>query len=497
MRVTLGKGTTMSPYERIRHLHRRLGFGATPNEVAADVKAGVEPARRRLVEYPKTPPGAMPHPYEMVWREKEEPDLGAWRFGAWWVMRMTTTPRPLEEKLALFWHDHFAVSDNKVENGLMMAGYLHTIRANSGGRFVDLLKAIAKEPAMMKFLDMNRQVRGVPNENFAREVMELFTLGIGHYSEDDVQAASRALTGWGYNDLFWELPGANAEQKFRDSIRYDRPLAASYVSPAMHDPAPKTILGRTEPYDGDSFLEMLASHPQTARYVSGKLWAYFAYDDPEPAVLNALTGVWKRTGGDVLAIVDEITRRPEFYSDRCVRTRVKCPVDLVVGVARACGLGQRLLANRATDATPTTPLPKRTVDLCGELRYNLDRFGMSLLFPPDVAGWDWGTAWTSAALMAERMKFHGLAVWKEGGVGESAQGVYDALAPLKPKTIEELANHWLDLFDVPLPDDRHRTIVAALNRGGGLKALDKPETVAGLIYHTMPVMMAAPETHLC
>ena len=485
----------MSPRDRIRHLHRRVGFGATPAEVDADVKAGFEATRRRLVDYPKTPPGAVPHPFEIVWREKEEPDLGAWRFGTWWALRMVTTPRPLEEKLALFWHSHFAVSDNKVENGLMMGDYLRTLRAGAGGRFVDLLKAVAKEPAMMKFLDMNRQVRGVPNENFAREVMELFTLGIGHYSEDDVQAASRALTGWGYNELFWDLPGANAEQKLRDAIRYDRPFAASYVAPAMHDPSPKTILGRTAAYDGDSFLEMLAAHPQTARHVCGKLWAYFAYDDPEPAVLNALVGVWRHTGGDTLAIMDEITRRPEFYSSRCVRTRVKCPADLVVGVARSSGLGGRLLADRAPDAAPTTPLPKRALDVAGEIRYHLDRFGMSLLYPPDVSGWHWGTAWTSAALMAERMKFHGVAVWKEHAVGESAQGVYEALAPLKPKTVEELAARWLDLFDVPLPEERQRPIVAALNHGGGLKALDKPETVAGLIYHAMPVMMAAPETH--
>lgn len=487
----------MSPRERIRHLHRRLGFGATPAEVDADVELGFEATRRRLVAYPKTSPGPVPDPFEATWREKEEPDLGSWRFSTWWVLRMATTPRPLEEKLALFWHDHFAVSDNKVEDGLAMAEYLRTIRAHSGGRFVDLLKSVAKEPAMMKFLDMSRQVRGVPNENFAREVMELFTLGIGHYSEDDVQAASRALTGWGYTSLFWELPGNGVEGRFRDMIRYGRPSSAFFVSPAIHDPSPKTILGRTAPFDGDSFLELLAEHPQTARYVCGKLWAYFAYDDPEPAVLAALTGVWKKTGGDILAIVDEMTRRPEFYSDRCVRTRVKCPVDLVVGIAHSCGTGRTLLAARPADATPTTPLPKRAFDVAAEMRYHCERFGMSLLNPPDVAGWDWGTAWTSAALMAERMKYRGMAIWREGGIGESTQGVYDALAPRKPNSIDELAFLWLDLFDVPLPLDRQKIVAAALTRGGGLKALEKPESVAGLIDHTMPVMMAAPEAHFC
>ncbi len=485
----------MSPRDRIRHLHRRLGFGATPNEVDADVKAGFEATRKRLVDYQKTPIGLDVHPQEFVWREKEDPDMGGWRYRLWWTARMVATPRPLEEKLALFWHDHFAVSDNKVESGWMMLGYVQTLREHAGGRFVDLLKAVSKEPAMMRFLDMNRQVRGVPNENFAREVMELFTLGIGNYTERDVQEASRAFTGWGFNELYWDLPGT-AEQKLKDAIQYDRPFAAFYHSPAMHDPSPKTILGKTAPYDGDSLLEALAAHPQTARYVCGKLWAYFAYDDPEPAALNALTGVWKRTGGNITAVVDEISRRPEFYSERCVRSRVKCPVDLVVGVARAMGLGRVVFEDRAKDAAPTTPIPQRCFDIAGDVSYNTERLGMNLLYPPDVAGWDWGSAWTSAALMAERMKFRGLRLWRDKAIGEGAQGVYDALAPLKPKTVEELAVAFIDLFDVPLPEARLKPIVEALNRGGGLKALEKPQDVAGLVYHAMPVLMAAPETHL-
>ena len=486
----------MSPRDRIRHLHRRLGFGATPSEVDVDVKAGFEPTRRRLVEYQKAPAGLDVQPHEFVWREKEEPDFGGWRYRVWWTARMLATPRPLEEKLALFWHDHFAASDSKVENGLMMVAYVQTLRSHAGGRFVDLLKAVSKEPAMMRFLDMNRQVRGVPNENFAREVMELFTLGIGNYSEADVQAASRAFTGWGFNDLYWELPGST-EQKLRDSIQYDRPFSAFYNSPAMHDPSPKTILGKTAAYDGDALLEMLAEHPKTARHICGKLWAYFAYDEPEAGVLGALTAVWKRTGGDIAAVVDEITRRPEFYSQRCVRSRVKCPVDLVVGVARAMGLGRVVFEDRAKDATTSTRIPQRCFDIAGDASYNTERLGMSLLYPPDVAGWDWGTAWTSAALMAERMKFRGLRLWRDKAIGEGAQGVYDALAPLKPPTVEALTAAFVDLFDVPLPEARLKPLVDALNRGGGLKALEKPESVAGLVYNALPVLMAAPETHLC
>ena len=486
----------MSPRERIRHLHRRLGFGATPAEVDSDRSLGVEPTRRRLVEYAKTPPGLDVDPREFAWREKEEPDTGTWRVRVWWTARMLATPRPLEERLALFWHDHFAVADDKVENGPMMLGYLLTLRRYAGGRFVDLLKAVAKEPAMMKYLDMNRQVRGVPNENFAREVMELFTLGIGNYSEDDVQAAARALTGWGYNDLWNDLPG-DAEQRFRDSIRFERPFVAFYTSPAMHDPALKTVLGRTQAFDGDGLLEMLAEHPQTARYVCGKLWEHFAYDDPEPEVLAALTGVWKRTHGDVTAIVDAITRRPEFFGERAFRNRVKSPIEVTVGVGRACGLGKAVFADRAKDADVWTRIPQRCLDIAGDAAYNAERMGMTLLNPPDVSGWKWGAAWTSAALMAERMKFRGLRLWREGAVGEGAQGAFDALSPARPKDELELAASFAELFDVPLPAARLQILAEALRRGGGLKALERPEDVASLLYHGVPILMASPEMNLC
>lgn len=485
----------MSPRDRIRHLYRRLGFGATPAEVDAALKDGFEATRKRLVDYPKTPPGPAVDPQEFVWREKEEPDLGTYRYAIWWYAEMLATPRPLEQKLTVFWHDHFAVSDGKVENGPMMLSYLRTLKKHAGGRFGDLLKAVSKEPAMMRYLDMNRQVRGVPNENFAREVMELFTLGIGHYSENDVQEASRAFTGWGFNELFWELPG-NTEQKLRESIKYDRPFAAFYNSPAMHDPTPKTILGKTAPYDGDEFLDMLAAHPQTARTLCAKLWTYFAYDDPEPKVVNDLAAVWKKTDGDILAVVDALTKRPEFYSDRCVRSRVKCPVDLVVSVARQSGVGSRVYAERNPKADPTTRIPDRTMQIAGEVGYIVGRMGMPLLYPPDVSGWEWGTAWTGAALMAERMKFHGVALWREKSIGESALGVHEYLMQRAPKTPEQIAAAFIELYDVPIGTDRIGTVAEAVKRGGGVNALAKPESVAGLLWNVVPVLMAAPEMHL-
>ncbi len=481
----------MSPRDRIRHLHRRLGFGATPAEVDADVEAGFEATRKRLVEYPKTPVGIAPDPQEFVWREGQDPDSSAPRYRAWWVVRMLTTPRPLEEKLAIFWHDHFAVSDAKVGNGPMMLGYLQTLREHAGGRFGDLLSAVSKEPAMMRWLDLNRSIRGVPNENFGREVMELFTLGIGNYTEDDVKEVARAFTGWSYADIYRDLPG-DANQKMRDAIAYDRPFAAFSVTPALHDPGPKTILGRTAPYDGDAVLGLLANHPQTARHLCRKLWTYFAYDDPDPKLVEALAGVWKGSKGDVLAVVDAITKRPEFYSERCVRTRVKSPPDLVLGVARAMGVGRRLLESRPPTAKPTDPIPKSILDAGTEASTSMARMGMTLFYPPDVGGWHWGAAWVSPAMMLERIRFRGVRLGAEGTKGAQA-----ALQATAPSSVEALAAAMLDLFDVPLEEARRAPLVAALDRGGGLKALASPGGTASLLRSAMPVLMAAPEANLC
>ena len=250
-----------------------------------------------------------------------------------------------------------------------------------------------------------------------------------------------------------------------------------------------TILGRTAAFDGDSMLEMLATHPQTARYVCTKLWTYFAYENPEPKVVESLVAVWRGTKGDILAVVDAITRRPEFYSDRCVRQRVKSPPDLVVGMARAMGVGRSLLASREADARPTTPIPKAVLDTADEVARYLGRMGMALFQPPDVAGWNWGTAWVSPAMMLERIRFR--------GVRQSAEGVQEALWAKAPATAEELALALLDLFDVPLDEARRATLIAALERGGGVKALAKPTTALGLLRTAMAMLMAAPETHLC
>jgi uncharacterized protein (DUF1800 family) len=182
----------------------------------------------------------------------------------------------------------------------------------------------------MRYLDMQRSIRGNPNENFPREVMELFTLGIGNYTETDVKEAAKALTGWGYIHIFYELPGST-EQKVMDWLHYDRPFTSFTLMPAMHDPTPKTILGKTEAYDGDSFLAVLAHHPATAKHLSKKLWELFVYSNPEPEVVDRIARAFTRSKGDIRKVMHAIVDSREFWSDKSVRKFVKSPVDLCIG----------------------------------------------------------------------------------------------------------------------------------------------------------------------
>ena len=346
----------MTDREKIAHLYRRFGFGATPTDLDRGEEIGVDAALHRLLDYRAVDEEFPVHPYEFAWRTQKDIDAdpSAYSYRYWWAFRMIAGQRPAQEQLTLFWHGHFAVSDGKVEDGSMMLQYLETLRSLGDGKFVTLLKAIAKDPAMMRYLDLQRSLVGSPNENFAREVMELFTMGIGNYTEKDVKEAARAFTGWSYVNMFNEFPGKNAK-RLKDSLTFNRPFSAFALMPAMHDQSPKTILGETDFFDGDRFLELLAAQPQTARHMCTKLWTYYAYADPEPEVVDRLAEVWKKTGGEIKHVLFAIARSPEFYSDKCLRRKVKSPADLCIAIARQLGTGPALMAMRGP-ATVDTPI---------------------------------------------------------------------------------------------------------------------------------------------
>jgi uncharacterized protein (DUF1800 family) len=277
----------------------------------------------------------------------------------WWLDRMLRTNRPLVEKMTLFWHGHFATSIQKVPAQDMIA-QIDLFRAQGLGRFGDLLRAVTRDPAMLIWLDNRANAKAHPNENYAREVMELFALGLGNYTESDVKEAARAFTGW----------------------TIDRTGAAGFV-PARHDDLPKTILGQTGDFGSDDVIALIVSQPVHQRFIARKLLEYFVYSDPEPELIEQTAQVYALSGLDIAKTLGTILRSNVFYSTRAYRALPKSPIELAIGTLRYLGVS----------AIPTN------------LPYQLARMGQEPLNPPSVKGWDGGPAWINTSTLLARFNF--------------------------------------------------------------------------------------------
>jgi uncharacterized protein (DUF1800 family) len=480
--------------EKIAHLYRRFSFGGTVAEIDAGVAAGFEATLKQLVDYDTVPSGFPVHPYEFFFKEKDEAEFGAYRLRTWWIAAMATTKRPLQEKLSLFWHSHFAVSDAKVEHAGFMTEYLQFIRKNANGKFGDLLKAMAKSPAMMRYLDMERAFKGRPNENFAREVMELFTMGIGNYSETDVKEVARALTGWGFIDTFWE-GGKDNTERLMTLYRDKRPSGAFCLMPSMRDSEPKTILGQTKDFDGDQVLDMLAIRPETALFICHKLWEFFGYTNPDEALVARLASVFTKTGGDIKQVMYAIARSPEFFSEACYLKHYKSPADFVIGSVRQMDLGNYLLTLRSKTASPTSPISQEINDQFGHMAYMMLQMGLDLCYPADVSGWKWGKEWASPSMMSKRMQFHGMMIWNDKGPYTAALNTQKMMLSANAKTPTEIKNRFCEIFDLHISDDASKVLVEHFSKYGATCCTDLP-TWAGALYNGLKYMSVCPDMHV-
>jgi uncharacterized protein (DUF1800 family) len=487
----------MTPREKIAHLYRRLAFGATPAQLDAAERRGISATLDDLILYPRTEPNVHVSPHEFSWRHstKEEADLGAWRVRTWWTLQMLATNRPLEEKLTLFWHGHFAVSDTKIEDGPIMLDYLQTIRNHAGGKFEVLAEAMAKSPAVMRYLDMNRSARGNPNENFAREIMELFTLGIGNYSEQDVKEAARAFTGWGYIHTYWELPG-DATSKLRDRIQYDRPFSSFAYMPALRDPSPKTILGITKDWTGEDLVRFLSRHPKTAEFISGKLWQFFGSNVRNEAVIARMAATFRKSGGDILKTVRTMAESPEFFAPDVVGIKPKTPADYVVGIARRQGVGEALLSLRPKDSTPESEIPKKILDDSGYAAYRMERQGLALLYPPDVSGWDWGNNWINPAALTERYQYHGHWIPLPENKDVASQAVFTWMKTKNPPDSAGMAAHLAEYYDVRANAETLGVLKSVFDHFQGPKLFETTARWGEAHFAAMRFLVAAPELHL-
>jgi len=268
----------------------------------------------------------------------------------WWLQRMAKGPRAFQEKMTLFWHGHFATSFEKVRDSYYMWRQNELFRRMATGNWLELLTEAGKDPAMLVWLDQAQSRKDHPNENFAREVMELFALGEGHYTEKDITEAARALTGWSLDP---------EPQKF-------------IYRPFIHDNGEKIVLGKTGNLDGDDFLAQIVAQPQAAIFITAKLWNFFAGEMPSPKLNAGLADLFRRGGNNFKPLMRVIFLTEEFYSPSVVRNEIKSPVQWLVGSCRMleCEL----------------PPPLVSTNLLRSL-------GQDLFAPPNVKGWDGGLAW--------------------------------------------------------------------------------------------------------
>ena len=346
------------------HLLRRTGFGARPEEWTEWARLGVAGATRRLLH-----PEVIPDPFDPLLHHIEGDyvdfdDMGSVR--KWWLYRMSHTPRPLEEKMTLFWHNHFATANYKVDRPRWMWAQNQTFRTHALGSFRTLLQAVSRDPAMLVWLDGAENRKGRPNENFGRELLELFTLGVGGgYTEADVKEAARAFTGW----------------------RFDRDTAVFKFDAGQHDDDAKTFLGQTGAFNGDDILDILVRQPATADFLCRKLFAYFVHETPSPADIAPLTRVYFAGGYDLRAVVGAILTSPAFYSEAAYHAKIKSPVEFAVTALRTLDAPFAAANNALLSATRT--------------------MGQELFSPPNVKGWPGGRAWMNTMTLITRVNFAG------------------------------------------------------------------------------------------
>lgn len=454
---------------RIRHLLNRFGLGASREDLQ---HYGGRPWRDsvELLLNESRPDESVRLPDSFF--EAGTPGLQRMsQLQGHWYRRLLITRHPLQHRMLLFWHDHFATNSTKVRLAQAMSQHMETLYENSLGSFRDLIGAVSKDPAMIIWLDQQDNTKASPNENFAREVMELFTLGVDNgYTEEDIQEAARAFTGWTY-----------AQRRGRGN----RSTGFNFDQ-ANHDAGSKTLFGKVGNFDGDDVLDMLCAKPGTARHLTEKVWEYFAYEKPEAKVIDRISEEFRDSGLKIKTLLRSVMLAEEFYSDRALGTRVKSPVDFCVGTARAIGV-QRL--ERADAARPVA---------FGSLMKVATRdMGMELLSPPDVAGWPHGRAWISSATMTKRIAWANLLfLGEQQSLTRNRRQAppFTAREFFRAQTPAELAVELVKVLDAPLGAEQIQTVVDAANRvgRGSLTAQNFNEIAA----EVAKIIFGAPEFHV-
>ncbi|MDF1809536.1 MAG: DUF1800 domain-containing protein [Phycisphaerales bacterium] len=484
-------------YAQARHLLLRAGFGGTDEQIRTLVQWGPEAAVDHLLNFEEIPADAdrrdafdhnIIHPRTTAEQQslmrarqsKDEDVLAQFRtmrqkaqradrtqmreIQRWWFTRMIQSPRPLQEKLTLFWHGHFATSFRITEDSYHMYSQNRMFRANAAGNFADLLRAIIRDPAMLKYLNNNQNRKSSPNENFAREIMELFSLGEGNYSERDIKDGAKALTGF----------------TFRDD--------AFYFNKNGHDNNTKQVLGMSGNFDADGFVNAILFSPACAPFICAKIYKFFVADIPTD--VKELTGPQRTVVRNMSSMLQDqryalkpILRRlflsRHFYDASVMGNKIKSPLELVVGAVR------------------TLNVPIRHIP---HLTEAMDMMGQSIFLPPSVKGWDGGRSWINTSTMYVRQNTLAYMLTghriNESYVNRNKYNPTNLVAAMNDPRLDNnpppmlIANQLLDLVLGSRPEGAAKILVDAANK------VDKPNSAKGIT--TMLLLITSmPEYQLC
>jgi uncharacterized protein (DUF1800 family) len=490
-------------YWKAQHLLNRAGFGGSPSQVRALATMGLEGAVDHLVDYQKTeaPPvkegdfdSAIMTPLTDQERQKltmarqagDEVTLEQYRMErqkrqrddrrqmaqlqAWWLTRLFETPRPLEEKMTLFWHGHFATNYRAIEDSYHMFLQNQLFRHHAVGSFRALAHGIIRDPAMLRYLNNDQNRRRRPNENLARELMELFTLGEGHgYSEQDIKEGARALTGYTFAD---DKPIDQKSRRYRN----------------LHDDGPKQILGRTGNFDGDDFVEIILNQRACTEFICLKLYKFFVNDlpdDPAPEVQEYvidLAKLFRGKGFQLKPVLKAMFMSEHFYDPANLAMQIKSPVQLIVQAVRSL----------------QTPTRNHRMLLAAA-----DLMGQSIFFPPSVQGWVGGRAWINTStlfvrhnlmvylLTGQNLRFQGGRAKRDRSVYDPAHLVEHLRLPDGSLNLREAVTYllWFNFGRQPDASRVDALVAAAADRGGKLDN----ET----LVHLLMLVTASPEYQLC
>jgi uncharacterized protein (DUF1800 family) len=371
--TSMDPGLALSPYRGpwsprlAAHLLRRAGFGGSPADIATYSDMGVHDAVDRLLHFvpdslPAQPDGDITYTFGPM-ADKRQQRRAYLAAQLWYVNRLLQTPNPLRERMVYFWSNHF--TSGLGQDGItpqMMVNQYNLFARYALGNYAQLTHEISKDPAMLLYLNNAQNRQQHPNENYARELMELFTLGVGNYTEEDVRQSARAFTGWTVN------------RRMGDIVQF---------VPQFHDDGVKTFLGRNGNFMADDIVNIIMEQPATGRYMAHKFARAFIYDNPEPELIDALATKFRSTGYNVAVLMSTILRSNVFYSERAYRSLIKSPLEIVIGAHKMLG---------ATSVEPAA---------LGAL----DRMSQTVMRPPNVAGWPGSALWLNTGTLLARVNY--------------------------------------------------------------------------------------------